>query len=384
MCRLEKQSRALCEDLQPDAQTTELGRRAAPKTPPSSSASQDFAEATAKKFPASRRTTARGRRRKCKLLIAAYGKMNTSQPVSSQIGAVSFGFLTSTDIRALSARRIVTATTFDTLLNPVPGGLYSAELGQFGDNACATCGLKNPQCPGHCGHIEMPVPCYHPTFMDQVLRLMRATCIYCNRLRLGRVQVHKFICRLRLVKYGLLKELQDLDDQTVKSIHGQDLAGPIESASEDGSDDDANVKDLINRRERFVKNAISIARKNGTLSMQKSEATTNARRAIIADFMATITKGKKCANCKGVNHKYRKDRFVKIFRKPLTEKERTAMVQSGHRARDPMVELQKKLKAEMSRKRKRDRMRLWQIWMSQRESKRMRRSRKKSRKSQVA
>ena len=73
--------------------------------------------------------------------------LNTSQPVSSQIGAVSFGFLPSADIRRLSAKQITSANTFDTLLNPVPGGLYSAELGQFGDNACATCGLKNPQCP---------------------------------------------------------------------------------------------------------------------------------------------------------------------------------------------------------------------------------------------
>ena len=27
-------------------------------------------------------------------------------------------------------------------------------------------------CPGHCGHIELPVPVYHLTFMDQLLRLL--------------------------------------------------------------------------------------------------------------------------------------------------------------------------------------------------------------------
>ncbi|KAK5124424.1 hypothetical protein LTR85_001641 [Meristemomyces frigidus] len=283
--------------------------------------------------------------------------MNTSQPVSSQIGAVSFGFLSSSDIRALSAKRITSSTTFDTLLNPVPGGLYSAELGQFGDNACATCGLKNPQCPGHCGHIEMLVPCYHPTFMDQVLRLLRATCIYCSRLKLSRVQVHRFQCKLRLVKYGLLKELQEVDDLTAQTVHGKGAAAAaVGSGSEDGSEseNDSDAKPLIERRERFVRNVISSARQNGTLSTQKTEATTNARRAIISEFMGKITQGKKCANCQGVNHSYRKDRFVKIFRRPLTEKERYAMIQSGHKARDPMVELRKKQKAEKSRKRKRD------------------------------
>ncbi|KAK5137137.1 hypothetical protein LTR08_000642 [Meristemomyces frigidus] len=281
--------------------------------------------------------------------------MNISQPVASQIGAVSFGFLSAHDIRALSAKRITSATTFDTLLNPVPGGLYSAELGQFGDNSCATCGLKNPQCPGHCGHIEMPVPCYHPTFMDQVLRLLRATCIYCSRLKMSRVQVHRFQCKLKLVKYGLLKELHEVDDLVVQSIHGA-VAAAADSASEDDSEaeNDADTKGLIDQRERFVKHAINSARLEGTLSTQKTEATNNARRKIISEFMGKITTGKKCANCQGVNHSYRKDRFVKIFRKPLSEKERYAMIQSGHKAKDPMVELRKKQKAERSRKRKRD------------------------------
>ncbi|KAI7106292.1 hypothetical protein KC324_g20463, partial [Hortaea werneckii] len=71
--------------------------------------------------------------------------MNISAPVSNQLTSVSFTHLTSTDIHALSARRITSSTTLDTLLNPIPGGLYTPELGQFGDNACATCGLKNPQ-----------------------------------------------------------------------------------------------------------------------------------------------------------------------------------------------------------------------------------------------
>lgn len=61
--------------------------------------------------------------------------MNISQPVSSQIGGVDFAFLPSDEIRALSVKRITNPTTFDTLLNPVPGGLYDAALGNFGDNS---------------------------------------------------------------------------------------------------------------------------------------------------------------------------------------------------------------------------------------------------------
>ncbi|EMC95705.1 hypothetical protein BAUCODRAFT_34468 [Baudoinia panamericana UAMH 10762] len=281
--------------------------------------------------------------------------MNTSQPVSSQVTAVSFGSLSATDIRSLSARQITSATTFDTLLNPVPGGLYTPELGQFGDASCATCGLKNPQCPGHCGHIEMPVPCYHPTFMDQVLRLLRGMCIYCSRLKMSRVVVHKMLSRLRLIQYGLLTELHELDAMSIRAVAGGkgDTARSDEEEEID-EDDDAEANTVIARLDHFVANAIRTAKQNGTFSTQKTEATTSARRAVIADFMGRMTGSRKCGNCKGINHKYRKDRYVKIFRKPLTEKESFAMIQSGHRAKDPIVELRKKQQAELSRKRKRE------------------------------
>lgn len=60
--------------------------------------------------------------------------MNTSQPVSSAIQAVEFGFLSAQDVRALSVKRITNPTPFDSLLHPVPGGLHDAALGAFLDN----------------------------------------------------------------------------------------------------------------------------------------------------------------------------------------------------------------------------------------------------------
>jgi DNA-directed RNA polymerase beta' subunit len=233
--------------------------------------------------------------------------MNISQPVASHINSVSFSFLTSEDVRALSAKRITSATTFDTLLNPVPGGLYSPELGQFGDNACATCGLKNPQCAGHCGHIELPVPCYHPTFMDQTLKLLRAACIYCGKLKMGRVQVQRYLCKLRLVKYGLLKEVEDLDDLAVRAVHakGADKPGCADGDESESDDDHAGSKEVLQRLGRFVKVAINTAKKNGTLSTVKTEAQTTMRKRIVSEFMGKVHVSKKCSNCQGVNHTVR-------------------------------------------------------------------------------
>ena len=60
--------------------------------------------------------------------------MNISQPIASYIGSVDFGFLSSEDIKALSVKRIQNPTTFDSLLHPVPGGLYDTALGAWSDN----------------------------------------------------------------------------------------------------------------------------------------------------------------------------------------------------------------------------------------------------------
>jgi DNA-directed RNA polymerase I subunit RPA1 len=59
--------------------------------------------------------------------------MNISQPVSSAIETVEFTFLTEPEIKAISVKRIENANTFDTLTNPVPGGLYDLCLGALGD-----------------------------------------------------------------------------------------------------------------------------------------------------------------------------------------------------------------------------------------------------------
>ena len=61
--------------------------------------------------------------------------MNISQPVASFIGSVDFSLLSSDDVKAISVKKIQNPTTFDSLLHPVPGGLYDAALGAWSDNS---------------------------------------------------------------------------------------------------------------------------------------------------------------------------------------------------------------------------------------------------------
>jgi DNA-directed RNA polymerase I subunit RPA1 len=59
--------------------------------------------------------------------------MNISQPISSDVDAVEFTFLSPKEIQAVSVMRIENDSTFDSLLNPVQGGLYDPALGSWGD-----------------------------------------------------------------------------------------------------------------------------------------------------------------------------------------------------------------------------------------------------------
>ncbi|PNS17562.1 DNA-directed RNA polymerase I subunit rpa1 [Sphaceloma murrayae] len=278
--------------------------------------------------------------------------MNVSQPVVSAIKGVEFGFLSSEDIRALSVKRVTNPTTFDTLLNPVPGGLYDAAYGPFGDNSCSTCGLRGAGCPGHCGHIELPVHVYHPTFMDQCLRLLRAKCVYCHKLKMARTEVNRYACKLRLIKHGLIEECYEIDN--IKADKSKNALPTNGVGSGDESDQvNVDIKELTERRNRFVKKAIRNAEKRSDWTAGKLEAAVDERRAIIKDFMFGITKSKKCASCNGISPAYRKDRFTKIFKKSLGERDKIAMVQAGMKEQDPLVLLRRQRQIQAAAEKKR-------------------------------
>lgn len=59
--------------------------------------------------------------------------MNISNPVTSNIDSVDFDFLSPREIKKMSVLRVQNPTTFDSLLAPVPGGLYDPALGAWGE-----------------------------------------------------------------------------------------------------------------------------------------------------------------------------------------------------------------------------------------------------------
>ncbi|KAE8153905.1 beta and beta-prime subunits of DNA dependent RNA-polymerase [Aspergillus avenaceus] len=263
---------------------------------------------------------------------------NFARPVASSIGGIDFSVYNDEDVKGISVKRIHNTPTLDSFNNPVPGGLYDPAMGAWGDHVCTTCRMNSWSCTGHAGHIELPVHVYNVTHFDQVYRLLRAQCVYCHRLQMSRTQVNAYTCKLRLLQYGLTDEVAVLESMSVKKDKKS-----TKEADDSGSDDE-DEDDLVKRRNLFVRKSIREAQASGKLkgimSGAKNPIAAEQRRALVRDFFKDIVSIKKCQNCSGISPSYRRDRYSKIFRKPMSEKSKLAMQLAGYNVSNSLVLLQ--------------------------------------------
>ncbi|CCH40549.1 DNA-directed RNA polymerase I subunit A1 [Wickerhamomyces ciferrii] len=260
--------------------------------------------------------------------------MDISKPVGSDITSVDFGILSAEEIRKLSAKQITNPTVFDNLGHPISGGLYDLALGAFLRNLCSTCGLDDKFCPGHQGHIELPIPVYNPLFFNQLYIFLRSACLYCHNFRLRTIETHRYACKLKLIQYGLLLELNELDNISAGISLDDD-----DEAEEENSNEAANPqadRDLMAKREDFVNTAIAKALSEGRTSENGIITATVAeeRKHLIHEFYKKILSRPKCANCSMFSPTFRKDGFTKLFENPLKEKQELNNRVKGHARQD--------------------------------------------------
>ncbi|KAF8423226.1 RNA polymerase Rpb1 [Tirmania nivea] len=265
---------------------------------------------------------------------------NISRPVASEITSVDFTAFTTDDILSASVKQIVNPATFDETsihIRPNDGGLYDPALGASKDlgTSCSTCNLDYKFCPGHMGHIALPVPVYHPIFFDQMYRLLKSTCLYCFHLRMAKAEVNRYACKLQLLQHGLVVEIHELD---LIGAVGRKVRGGKENKEEEGEDleegeeeDDADT--LIDKRNAFVRKTIRESKESFQTQKTTEHITTvtRERRLLIREFMKATGGSGKCSNCQGFSPAFRKDGYSKIFEKPLPPKQRDQMIQLGMR-----------------------------------------------------
>ena len=262
--------------------------------------------------------------------------MDISKPVGSEITAVDFGVLLPDEVRKLSAKQITNPVVFDNLGHPITGGLYDLALGAFLRNLCSTCGLDEKFCPGHQGHIELPIAVYNPLFFNQLYLFIRSSCLYCHKLKLNSLEVHRYACKLKLIQYGLLLECSELDNILIKGKGDLKPGMSYDDDDEDDDDDDDTSsskksidpklkKELILRRELFVDTSIATALSEGRTSEKGVTTATigEERKYTIHEFYKRLLSRPKCDNCGMYSPSFRKDGFTKLFEDSLREKQIT-------------------------------------------------------------
>lgn len=50
------------------------------------------------------------------------------------------------------------------------------------DEVCDTCSLSQLHCPGHLGHVKLPLPVFNPVYFRDLHKLLRGSCTSCHRL----------------------------------------------------------------------------------------------------------------------------------------------------------------------------------------------------------
>lgn len=207
--------------------------------------------------------------------------------------------------------------------------------------------MNSIHCAGHCGHIELPIPCYHTQYIDSTLRLLRAKCAYCHRFKAVPNFINQAVCSLRLLQYGLVEEYQ-----TIKGMH-LGRRRPARPKTDDIVEDileqeeEEDIEDLIARRTKATTKAIKRATKKGLIdgsALINNPVAVAARKAVILEVLKDIPLVKKCGHCGGASVTYRKDRSVKIFRKPLATMQRENMRILDMKAPNPLLFLQSERK----------------------------------------
>ncbi len=268
--------------------------------------------------------------------------MDMAKPVGSEISYVDFSVLTPEDVRKVSAKQITNPTAFDSLGHPVPGGLYDLRLGAFLHNTCATCGLDERYCPGHQGHIELPVPAYNPLFFKQMFVLLRGSCVYCHHLKMRSIDVHAYECKLRLIRYGLLLEASQIDRIRLEEGEMESGRDEAEEAGNMAEEEEQIGREaekvgrafatrmtasaesrLREKRELFVYESVHRAIEEGrtTKSGVSTGTVLEARKAVIKDLERRVVAKPRCENCMMYSPKLRCDGFSKIFASALSEKQ---------------------------------------------------------------
>lgn len=123
---------------------------------------------------------------------------------------LSLSFRSAAELRELSAVKVTDSGDFDAFGIPSQNTVYDPRLGAQRVQPCGTCGLTDWKCPGHFGHIELPLPVYQPLSLGSLVHLLRVSCATCGRFRMGQTRTLAFEAKLRLIEQGRSRAAREI------------------------------------------------------------------------------------------------------------------------------------------------------------------------------
>ncbi|KFP11170.1 DNA-directed RNA polymerase I subunit RPA1, partial [Egretta garzetta] len=197
--------------------------------------------------------------------------------------------------RKLSVKPITNPQYLDNMGNPAINGLYDLALGPpDSKEVCATCMQNFSNCPGHFGHIELPLTVYNPLFFDKLYLLIRGSCLNCHMLTCTRAVVHLLLSQLKVLEKGLLHAVHDLEVILNRAKQCADATG-------------SEIEEELNRHVQEILQSHQI---RDECSNVKNVC--ECRNKLIAHFWKAHMSSKKCPNCKSRRSLVRKEHNSKL------------------------------------------------------------------------
>ncbi|XP_051914727.1 DNA-directed RNA polymerase I subunit RPA1 [Hippocampus zosterae] len=216
-----------------------------------------------------------------------------------RLEGMSFGMYSAEEIRKLSVKTITNSRMLDGVGNTLPNSLYDLALGPADNKeTCSTCCQDFSHCPGHLGHVELPLPVYNPLFFDKLYLLIRGSCLTCQMLTCPRAAIHLLLNQLKLLDYGALQHVYQIEEVLSQFLEekgkptGDDIASKLKEFT------DSVVTSEISGNSKPIKHLVE------------------RKASLINDFWKIHMQSRKCPNCRSKRFTIRREHNSKLIVTP--------------------------------------------------------------------
>uniref|UniRef100_UPI0037E9A883 DNA-directed RNA polymerase I subunit RPA1 n=1 Tax=Semicossyphus pulcher TaxID=241346 RepID=UPI0037E9A883 len=215
-----------------------------------------------------------------------------------RLEGMSFGMYSAEEIRKLSVKAITSSRFLDAVGNVAPNSLYDLALGPADSKeVCSTCCQDFNNCPGHLGHVELPLPVYSPLFFDKLYLLIRGSCLSCHMLTCPRAAIHLLLKQLKLLDRGAMQEVYQIEQ--VLSLHLE------ENPKATGDEIELVLKE-------FADTIIGVGAE-GSENIKPIKHLVEKRSSLINDFWRIHLKTRKCPHCRSGRFTLRREHNSKLI-----------------------------------------------------------------------